>query len=252
MPEKAVFPTTQWSEIVTARQTDTEAGRAALEQVLVRYYPALQAHLWCKHGRADADAEDCLQAFILDKVMRGGILSQADRRRGRFRTFLLNALDNYARNRWRDAQTQRRMPAGGLVAYEDLDGFDPPAELEDRPAVSDAAWAVATFQAAAQGMEAECRAKGRLDVWEIFAGRFLRPYLDDEPHQPYATLVQRLNLQSPSQAANLFITGKRMFERILWEVVGESEFSREVVGEEIAELKAILLAARRRGGLPAG
>jgi len=249
--DQATFPLTRWSEIVAAGKGDTEEGRAALDRVLRRYYDVLLAHLWSKR-LAEADAADYLQGFVVDKVLKAGLLARADPHRGRFRTFLLNALDHYVHNRWRGTQTRKRRPAGGLVALEELEGFDPPDDLEGGPALTDKAWAVATFRAATQAMETECRAKGRLDVYAIFAGRFIRPFLYDEPLLPYATLVRELKLQSPAQASNLFITGKRMFERVLREIVGDCEKDSTVIEQEIADLKSILLAAGAGAGLDSG
>ncbi len=53
----------------------------------------------------------------------------ADRTRGRFRTFLLNVLDNYVKDELRARDCARRRPPGGWVALDEA-----PAAEERHPA----------------------------------------------------------------------------------------------------------------------
>jgi hypothetical protein len=58
--------------------------------------------------------------------------------------------------------------------------------------------------------------------------------------EPYDKLVGRLGLASPSQAANLLITAKRMFNRHLRAVVMETVADPAQAEDEIEELKKCL------------
>jgi hypothetical protein len=60
---------------------------------------------------------------------------------------------------------------------------------------------------------------------------------------PYQQLVRELGLQSPAQAANVLITGKRMFIRCLRAVVGEYEVSEAQLDAEIGEIRQIIARA---------
>src|SRR4051812_38640775 len=88
------FPMTQWSLVARAGQPPAEA-RAALDVLLRRYAPALRAHLLLDRRMSGdrSKAEDVLQGFVADKVLERNLIALADRERGRFRTFLLAALD---------------------------------------------------------------------------------------------------------------------------------------------------------------
>ena len=57
---------------------------------------------------------------------------------------------------------------------------------------------------------------------------------------PYEELVAKFGLRSPSEASNLLITAKRMFARVLREVVRETVADEAEVETEIMELKRIL------------
>jgi hypothetical protein len=56
----------------------------------------------------------------------------------------------------------------------------------------------------------------------------------------YATLVERFNLASPTQASNLLVTATRSFRKALREVIGEYEPDEKAVDEEIADLLRVL------------
>jgi len=88
---RGYFPTTHWSEVAAAGQTDPELKREALGRLVMKYLPALQAHLVWK-GIARQEAEDLVQDFVAGKVVEKGLIAGADRQLGRFRTYLLTAL----------------------------------------------------------------------------------------------------------------------------------------------------------------
>src|SRR5678815_584864 len=97
------FPTTRWSLIERTQCADgapVAAGRTAMGMVLTRYLPPLRAHL-LRRGIAADRVDDLLQGFIADKVLERDLLATADRERGRFRSFLITALNNYAANQLR-------------------------------------------------------------------------------------------------------------------------------------------------------
>jgi hypothetical protein len=73
----------------------------------------------------------------------------------------------------------------------------------------------------------------------------LGPILHGEAPLEYEELVKRFNLQSPTQAANLLITAKRMYARLLKAVVGVYARDKEEIEAEIQELLEILARERR-------
>src|SRR5271165_5309360 len=87
---KPLYPSTIWSEVERAEQSTL-----ALEGLLKKYYRPLQAHLEFKFRVDQEQSADWLQEFIRQKVLLGNVLTKVSRSRGRFRTFLLNALDNF-------------------------------------------------------------------------------------------------------------------------------------------------------------
>ncbi len=91
-----------------------------------------------------------------------------------------------------------------------------------------------------EGMRRECAETDRLDVWTVFEKRILAEIFHDAQPSSYQSLAEELTLQSPSQAANLLVTAKRMYARLLRAAVAEYEPSDEAIEEEIAALRKAL------------
>src|SRR4051795_12436921 len=89
------FPTTRWSLVGRAAARGTDNGRLALSELLQIYLPALKAHLVGPLRIDEHRADDLLQGFLADKVVEQNMIALADPTRGKFRTFLLTALERF-------------------------------------------------------------------------------------------------------------------------------------------------------------
>jgi len=87
------FPQTEWKYLGNNRNM-SEASKIGLKHFAEQYWIPLHSYLVAK-GHSEAAADDIVQGFITDKVMAGRFLQKADQEKGRFRTVLLAALNNY-------------------------------------------------------------------------------------------------------------------------------------------------------------
>jgi DNA-directed RNA polymerase specialized sigma24 family protein len=236
------FPTTHWSLVARVGHDAAEARREALGELLVRYLPALGAHL--VHGKrlSPADADDLLQDFVATKIIERELIGRADAQLGKFRTFLLTALDRFLIDRIREQAAQKRSPAADRL--RPLGDQADQLQAEEHCDAFDLAWARNVIAETVRLMRAECEASSRMDVWGVFECRLLGPLLNSAEPVEYDELVAKLGLQSPSQASNLLITAKRMFARLMRAVVGEYALGPAEIESEIGELMEILGRAR--------
>ena len=102
------FMTTHWSLVERAGRDGGAATKDALAALLRQYLPALRSHLVVHKRISSHDADDLLQGFLAGKVIERDLVGQADRSRGKFRTFLLTALDRYVLNENRNRQAAKR------------------------------------------------------------------------------------------------------------------------------------------------
>src|SRR5687768_8954429 len=117
-------PVTRWSLIARAGRTDEAGWREALAELLTRYLPAMRAHLLIRKRLRPDDVDDLLQGFIASKILEQNVVSVADQRRGRFRTFLLTSLDHFVLNVLRERAAAKRSPAEGQALLSLDEGED--------------------------------------------------------------------------------------------------------------------------------
>jgi RNA polymerase sigma-70 factor (ECF subfamily) len=219
--------------------------RRTLEALVKQYLPALRSYLMARRRIGRHEADDLLQGFLAGKVLEQQILCRADRTRGKFRTFLMTALERYAISEWRKESAARRTPAGGPASPlgELAEDQHPAPEAAD---LFDLEWAKQAVEVAVGRMRRECRSGARQALWGVFEARVLRPALRDEEPVPYERLVPELGLGTAEQAANLLASAKRMFARNLREVAAEYADDEADAEEELRRLRSVLAQGRAR------
>ncbi|MCI0746401.1 MAG: sigma-70 family RNA polymerase sigma factor [Verrucomicrobia subdivision 3 bacterium] len=105
------FRTTHWSVVLQAGQTASPEGSEALEELCRTYWYPLYAFVR-RRGYEVHEAQDLTQAFF-QRFLERSYLESVDRRKGKFRTFLLRCLDHFLSNEWDRSQTRKR--GGGCV-----------------------------------------------------------------------------------------------------------------------------------------
>jgi len=110
------FTTTHWSVVLAAGQRETPESVTALETLCRAYWHPLYGYLR-RRGRSPHDAQDLTQAFFA-RLLEKDYLQAVDPRKGKFRSFLLAALEHFLANEWRNARTQKR---GGRFLFVSLD-----------------------------------------------------------------------------------------------------------------------------------
>src|SRR5258707_896828 len=113
-----VFATTRWTVVLQAGGSTSPGSAAALEKLCRAYWYPLYSFSR-RRGLAPHDAEDLVQsffAFLLEK----DVIARADRERGRFRTFLLGALQNFHANERARTGAQKRGGGQKIVSFDEL------------------------------------------------------------------------------------------------------------------------------------
>jgi DNA-directed RNA polymerase specialized sigma24 family protein len=232
------FPTTRWSLVGRARHnapaSSPESERAALAELIRIYLPALRAHLVGPLRLDSHRADDILQGFLADKVLEQNLIAVADPNRGKFRTFLLTALERFIIDEHRRASAKKRSPGSKLLDVDELAdriaGSQTPSHAFDR------AWAGEVLGEVMRRMRDECRSSDRPHLWEVFELRMLLPITDGAAPPSHEDLARRLRLESATQSANALGSAKRLFTRNFRSVVGEYAADESEVDAEIREL----------------
>jgi len=112
----ASFATTHWSVVLAAGHPSSPNGRQALEQLYRTYWFPLYAHVR-RRGYTIEETQDLTQEFFAHLLAKHW-LTTANSRRGRFRSFLLAAMNHFLANDWNRAHAGKR---GGSLSHLPFD-----------------------------------------------------------------------------------------------------------------------------------
>jgi RNA polymerase sigma-70 factor (ECF subfamily) len=158
-----VFATTHWSIVVAAGQGDSGPSQRALEALCHAYWYPIYVYVRRK-GYGPEEAEDLTQEFFSQLIAKEH-LRLADRRKGKFRTFLLATLDYFLMREWSRAHRQKR---GGQFTFISLDKERPEERYKLEPADNDTPekrflrqWALSVLKQTMKALQCECEAHGK-------------------------------------------------------------------------------------------
>jgi RNA polymerase sigma factor (sigma-70 family) len=233
----AVFATTHWSVILAATRSDTTRAQAALARLCQTYWYPLYAYVR-RRGYEPHDAQDLTQEFFA-RLLEHKWLAQADRERGRFRTFLLSAMGHFLANEWDKARTQKR--GGGvemvplqLDSAETRYGRDPADPLTPEQCF-DRRWALALLDEVLNALRREHIAAGTEQLFDT-----LKPCLvGDRQSQPYAALGASLGMTEGAVKVAVHRLRQR-YRQLLRDEIAHTVATPEEVNEEMHHLFAVL------------
>jgi DNA-directed RNA polymerase specialized sigma24 family protein len=237
------FPPTRWTQVEIAARPEYSGQAKALDELLTQYLPALKTYLVAQFHLDPAQAEDVTQSFVLEKVLQRGVVAQADRRRGRFRTFLLRVLNNFFLSEQRRAEARKRAPEQGFISLEEFSDDAREALAVSGSEKFDLAFARQVIDEAVRRMREQCALANRPDIWGVFEERILKPALEGAEPLGYEPLIARFGFQSPGHASSVLITAKRMYARTLRSVVAEYASDEQAVEAELQDLQSIVAGA---------
>jgi RNA polymerase sigma-70 factor (ECF subfamily) len=232
-----VFVTTQWSVVLAATRSDTAKAQAALEKLCRTYWYPLYAYVrW--RGHPAQDAQDLTQAFFARLLERHWV-GNADRERGRFRTFLLTAMSRFLSDEWDKARAQKR--GGGVThvpmqldmaetryGHEPADDCTPEQCYERR-------WALTLLDTVLQRLRTEYENAGK---GELFAG-LNSCLVGGRESQPYAELAAKLDMNEGAVKVAVHRLRQR-YRKLLRAEIAETLAATEDVDEELRHLFAVL------------
>jgi RNA polymerase sigma factor (sigma-70 family) len=171
------FQTTRWTVILSCAQAGDSAEQAhkAITELCRTYWRPVFA-LICRRGHSVTDAQDLTQDFFMT-LLKGNLLALADPGRGRFRSLLRTAVENFLNDKHHLARRQKRGGKAQFVAWDEWVAEAPShlsiygGELANCPAerVFDVRWAATVVEQALRRLAEECERRGRLRMFTILS-----------------------------------------------------------------------------------
>ena len=233
------FLTTHWSMLgKDTDPTSQDKNRALIGLLLTKYWKPVYCYLRRK-GYDNEQAKDLTQGFFHEVVLGRGLIAKADRSKGRFRSFLLIALNRYLINIREQDGAQKRIPRDRIVPLDIVDTIKLPRFITGS-APEDSfnyAWVSQMLEQILQQVEAECSRDGKRAHWNVFHDRVLRPIMNGTVPPSLREICDRYDIDDDAKASNMIVTVKRRFQAALIKNLRESVLSDEQVDDELADLK---------------
>ena len=237
-----VFPSTHWSVVLAAgrSQTEPEMARAALAELCQVYWAPLYGFVRSR-GHSVHDAQDLTQSFFA-YLLEHKVYARADRRKGRFRSFLLASLKNFLADA---ADRERTLKRGGAQIFLPLHEeqaqeaeslFQTHSGMSNEDRLFDRSWAEALVAAALERLSADYKREAKEQLFKE-----LRTFIAGgaEPPPTYAELTNRLGITGSTLRSHVTRLRARYREALRIEVRRTVD-SEKQVDQELRELLHVL------------
>ena len=232
------FKTTQWGLVAAAAQTGAES-RAALATLCEIYWRPLYAYLR-RGGHSADEAEDLTQGFFA-MLLETRTLKNADPHLGRFRSYLLGALQHFLSNESNRAHRVKRGRGWRLISldraeeetrlHRELMDEHSPERLFDRQ------WGLTILKLALEDLREHFVHEGK---GHLFCR--LQPCLAREDSQiKYRQLGVELQMSEGAVKVAMHRM-RRKYRQLLREQIGRTVRSPEEIDDEIRHLFVALRA----------
>lgn len=162
------FAGTRWSLVLAVRTGDGSAAKRALGELCVLYWQPVYCYLR-RRGHDPEDAMDLTQGFLA-RLLEKGAIGNPDPAKGRFRNFLLGAVNHYVSG---EAGRARALKRGGGATPLPLDPGPAEERLRREPAdrhtpesLYQRQWALMLMEDALAALRQRYVADGKADLFE--------------------------------------------------------------------------------------
>jgi RNA polymerase sigma-70 factor (ECF subfamily) len=209
----------------------------ALGRLCSLYWPPVYAFIRRKgHGREDA--EDLTQAFFT-RVLEHGVLAQAQRERGKFRSLLLASVTHFLANEWDRSQALKR-GSGCTILSLDFDSAEHKYHLEPADELTPEAlfehqWAMALLDSVLARMCDEYTRRGQaveFDALKLFL-------TGDQERGTYHEIAAKLS-SSEGAIRTAVHRLRRRYADLVREAIADTVADQDEVDSEIRFLLAAL------------
>jgi len=224
--------------VLAAGRQDTMRARDALATLCQVYWYPLYAYVR-RRGYSPHDAQDLTQGFFA-RLLEKNTLGAITREKGKFRSFLLSALNHFIVDEWKKARARKR-GGGGIISLdardaetrvgrEPVDALTPEKSFEQN-------WALALLETVYQRLQREYETEGKATMFNELKSCLVGV----RSSVPYAELAGRLGLAENTVKVSVHRL-RRRYRELLRAEVAHTVNSPDEVEEELRYLLRALSA----------
>jgi RNA polymerase sigma-70 factor (ECF subfamily) len=231
------FHTTSWTLIRTAAGNPTIESSAALAALCQKYWHPVYAFVRSRGHDAD-ESLDLTQTFFA-LLIEKNYLMEADRTRGRFRSFLLASVTHFLANEWDRANALKRGGGQAPVSIDQVEGeawqLSSAHEQESPERLYERRWALSVLENVLLKLRTEFVDAGKgteFDRLSVFL------VADSDPVR-YETLAKEMGV-SPGALRMSVHRLRRRFGNLLRAEIAECMIAPEEIDDELRFLLSVL------------
>src|SRR5262245_44661638 len=233
------FASTRWSLVLAADQRDSPKCAAGLATLCLSYWYPLYAYARRRRPSAE-DAQDLTQEFF-SRLLEKDYLRQADRQRGRFRSFLLTAFKHFLAKEHERAHARKRGGGRKLLPL-DFDSGEQryhrePSHEATPEVLFERGWALTLLEQGLAGLREELARAGKEWLFEYLKGTLS----GEETPRSYAELAGDLGMSAEALKVAVHRLRRRYRELIRAEIA-QTVTTAEEIDDELRDLFAAVRA----------
>jgi len=235
MGESDRFRTTSWSLVLAA--SDQAGAGEALARLCETYWHPVYAFI--RRNGSDPDkAQDLTQEFFA-RLIEKNYLEDADRRRGRFRSFLLTSVKHFLANEWDREQALKRGGGRTPISFDAVEAeqwYIPAVVADVTPeTLFERRWALSLLERVVTRLRAEYAAARKEEQFACMEV-FLEP---DSNDARYEQVAMRMGI-SAGALRMAVLRMRRKYRALLRAEIADTVTAPEDIDEEIKFLASKL------------
>lgn len=207
---------THWSAVINAQDLNNPEAYQALAKLYEKYWLPLYVYVRRK-GYNVEDSQDLVQGFFT-KLIEKEYLKKVSKEKGKFRTFLLMAMNNYIMNEWNKSMAQKR--GGGSVPLpldfetaEKIYSLEPATDISPDK-IYERLWVTSLLNRVMDELGNEFSQKDKKDLF-----RYIKSYLIyDDPNDSYADIACKLQISEGIVKTSIHRARKRFGDLLKIEI----------------------------------
>ena len=233
----AQFAATSWTDVLAAQQSGSPEAAVALEKLCHVYWYPLYAYIRRK-GYDPHKAQDLNQEFFY-RLIKENYLGAVDRRRGKFRSFLLAAMNHFLSNQRDYERAAKRGGGQTLLSLDDTDAEDrfklEPSSDQSPEKIFERNWFLTLFDHALARLREEQVAAGRGKLFDE-----VRTFIiEDAESGDYNAVAGRVGM-TPNAVAVTVHRWRERYRKLLHEEILRTVADPSELDEELRRFFAVL------------
>jgi RNA polymerase sigma factor (sigma-70 family) len=236
---RSVFATTHWSVVLAAGDASSPRADLALADLCRTYWYPLYVFVRRK-GHPAHDAQDLTQAFFA-RLLEKNYVAQADRERGRFRTYLLAAFTHFLADEWDKSRRLKRGGSHETISFDAASAEEryllEPVDHFDAAKLYERRWVATLFDKVLARLEHDFRDSGKGELFDALKHSLLA----DPSGVTYAETAAGLGMKEDAvkQAVHRM---RRRYRELFREELAQTVAGPTEVEDELKYLFAVLSA----------